>query len=326
MTMNPLAAMLRRSVHALALAILIAASTHGTAAAAPTGRIRVLPQATVAGATVRLSDLAALEGTGVDFAEIEIGPAPEAGTTRRISGQSVLARLQESGLSDAVAYTIPATVGITRAHQTVDENALRPAIEAQLANRLAPGDRVDEIDVQRQVRIPLGAYDVEVDPPSSQATGGGFRRTEVRILQDGNVTANVPVRVKIATFGNVVVARQPIARGTILSEDDLRIEERRLDELPATVLTDVESAVGHEARVALAAGKPLTVQGLANAVLVKRGDLVRVLIEKNGMRLSVAGEAMDTGGAGERVRVVNASSKRELVGRVVDHGTVSVVY
>ena len=124
MTMNPLAAMLRRSVHALALAILIAASTHGTAVAAPTGRIRVLPQATVAGATVRLSDLAALEGTGVDFAEIEIGPAPEAGTTRRISGQSVLARLQESGLSDAVAYTIPATVGITRAHQTVDERSM----------------------------------------------------------------------------------------------------------------------------------------------------------------------------------------------------------
>jgi flagella basal body P-ring formation protein FlgA len=308
------------------LAALFATTLYGSAAAAPSGRVRVLPQATVTGATVRLSDLAALDGTGVDFAEVEICPAPEAGATRRISGQSVLAKLQEAGLDERVGYTIPATVGITRAHQVVDEATLRPAIEAQLADQLAPGDRVDEIDLQRQVRIPLGAYEVEVDPPSSQATGGGFRRTDVRVMQDGKVTANVPVRVKIATFGNVVVARQPIARGAILREEDLRIEERRLDELPTTVLTDIEGAIGHEARVALAAGKPLTVQGLANAVLVKRGDAVRVLIEKGGMRLSVAGEARDTGGAGERVRVVNASSKRELVGRVVDHGTVSIVY
>ena len=326
MNMTPLAALLRRTVPTLALAALLATVLHGSATAAQTGRIKVLPQATIAGATVRLSDLAALDGTGVDFADVEICPAPEAGASRRISGQSVLAKLQEAGLGSDVAYTIPATVGITRAHQVVDESALRPTIEAKLGNRLAPGDRVDEIDVQRPVRIPLGAYEIEVDPPSSQATGGGFRRTEVRVLQDGVVTANVPVRVKIATFGNVVVARQPIARGTILSEDDLRVEERRLDELPTTVLTDPGEAVGREARVALAAGKPVTVQGLANAVLVKRGDHVRVLVEKGGMRLSIAGEAMDTGGAGERVRVVNASSKRELVGRVVDHGTVSVVY
>lgn len=326
MTMTSLAATLRRSVPTLVLTALLATAPNGDAAAGTTGRIKVLPQATVAGASVRLSDLAALDGTGVDFAEIEICPSPEPGATRRISGQSVLAKLQEAGLGSEVGYTIPATVGITRAHQVVDENALRPTIEAQLGDRLAPGDRVDEIDVQRPVRIPLGTYEVEVDPPSSQATGGGFRRTEVRILQDGVVTANVAVRVKIATFGNVVVARQPIARGTILSEADLRVEERRLDELPTTVLTDPAEAVGHQARVALAAGKPLTVQGLANAVLVKRGDQVRVLVEKGGMRLSIAGEAMDTGGAGERVRVVNASSKRELVGRVVDHGTVSVVY
>ena len=325
-TMSPRAAGVRRTVAALALAALLATASQRAAAADSAGRVKVLPQATVAGAMVRLADLAALEGVGVDFADLEICPAPEAGASRRISGQSVLTKLQDAGLAESVAYTIPATVSITRAHQVVDEAALRPAIEAQLGSQLAPGDRVDEIDVQRQVRIPLGAYDIEADPPSTHATGGGFRRTDVRIVQDGVVTSTVPVRLKIATFGQVVVARQPITRGTILGEDDLRLEERRLDELPTTVLTDVASAIGREARVAIAAGKPLTLQGLANAVLVKRGDLVRVLVEKGGMRISVSGESMDTAGAGERVRVVNASSKRELVGRVVDHGTVSVVY
>ena len=96
---------------------------------------------------------------------------------------------------------------------------------------------------------------------------------------------------------------------------------RKLTTLPAAVVADYLSRVG-----VMEGRKPLTVQALSTAALVKRGDLVRLLIEKNGLRLSVSGEALDTGGSGERVRVVNESSKRELVGRVVDHGTVSVVY
>jgi len=295
-------------------------------AGAPAGRIRVPAQATVTGAEVRLAEIALLDGTAVDLGETEIAPSPEPGATRRISGQSVLARLRAAGLDDGIVYTIPATISLTRAHQVLDEAALRPVVEAQLGERLPPGDRVDVVEVQRPARIPLGAYEIEVGDPAAQATGGGYRRTDLRVVQEGVVVATVPARVKIASFGPVVVARQPVARGTVLRAEDLRIEERRLDELPSTVLGDVEEAIGKEARVALAAGKPLTVQALSTAALVKRGDLVRLLIEKNGLRLSVAAAALDTGGSGERVRVLNESSKRELVGRVVDHGTVVVVY
>jgi flagellar basal body P-ring formation protein FlgA len=316
----------RRAARVLRLGVALLLGSATAAGAAPSGRIKVLPQATVAGTTVRLADLATLDGAAVDLGETEIGPAPEPGATRRLSGQSVLARLREAGLDEQTVYTIPATVSVTRAHQVLDEAALRPQVEAQLAERLPEGDRVDVVEVQRAARIPLGSYEIEVGEPAAQATGGGFRRTDVRIVQEGQAVATVAARVKIASFGPVVVARQPIARGALLRDEDLRVEERRLDELPTTVVTDVDQAIGREARVALAAGKPLTSQGLATAALVKRGDVVRIAIERGGMRLSVAGEALETAGAGERVRVLNDSSKRELVGRVVDHGTVLVVY
>lgn len=256
---DPLAILLRSAGLGLLLAAGIAQ------AAAPAGRIRVPAQATVADAVVRLAEIAVLDGTAVDLADTEIGPAPEPGTSRRISGQSVLARLRAAGLDDSIAYTIPATVSVTRAHQALDEAALRPVVEAQLGERLPDGDRVDVVEVQRPARIPLGDYQIEVGDPAAQATGGGFRRTDVRVLQDGAVVATVPARVKIASFGPVVVARQPVARGAVLRAEDLRVEERRLDELPSTVLSDAEEAIGKEARVALAAGKPLTVQALSTA-------------------------------------------------------------
>lgn len=315
----------RQTLALLAVPLLLAA-TGTLARATTTGRIRMLPQANVVGTAVRLSDLAALEGRAVDFAEVEIGPAPEPGSTRRISGQAVLARLREAGMDDEVAYTIPATVSVSRAYQLLDEGTLRPIVEAQLGEKLAPSDRIEDVDVQRPARIPLGAFEVEVGQPAEHGSGGGFRHTDLRILQEGTVVATVAARVKIASFGPVVVARQPVARGALLRSEDLRVEERRLDELPTTVVTALDEAVGKEARVALAAGKPVTQQAVSSAALVKRGDVVRVTIEKGGMLLSVAGQALDTAGVGERVRVLNDTSKRELVGRVVDHGTVHVVY
>jgi len=307
------------------LATLVSLAPPRARAAEPAGRIRVLPQATVGGPVVRLEDVAALDGTAIDFADAELAAAPEAGASRRVSGQTVLAKLRQAGVGDEIAYTIPAIVTVTRAHQTLGEGELRPAIEERLAKALAPGDRLEAVEVARPARVPLGAYELEVGAPSA-GTGGGFRRVDVRVVQDGATVATVPARVKIASFGPVVVTRQPIGRGDVLREEDLRVEERRLDELPGTVVSDLEHAIGKEARVALAAGRPLTVQALASAALVKRGDAVRVTIDGGGLRLSVAGEALETAGAGERVRVLNAVSRRELTGRVVDHGTVHVVY
>ncbi|MEW6268926.1 MAG: flagellar basal body P-ring formation chaperone FlgA [Thermodesulfobacteriota bacterium] len=295
-------------------------------ALAASGSIRVQPQASVVGAVVRLEDVALLDGAARELASLEVGDAPAPGARRRLAGHDLLNRLRAAGLDDSITYHIPAAVTVSRASQTLHEAELRPLVVAALEDALPPGDRVDTVELARPVRVALGAYDVVVGEPSARSTGGGQRRVDVTIFQEGRQAASVPARVGIASFGPVVVARQAVARGAVLRGEDVRVEERRLDELPATVVTSVEEAVGKEARVALAAGRPLTLQALATAPLVARGDAVRVLLETGGMRLSASGEALDTGGAGERVRVVNASSRRELVGRVVAHGTVLVAY
>ena len=252
MTMNPLAAMLPPLPCTHSRSRSSSRSAVGPRPRADRTHPRVLPQATVAVRPCACRIWQRSREPAWTSPRSRSVLRTEAGTTRRISGQSVPARLQESGLSDAVAAD-PRHRG-HRAHQTVDENALRPAIEAQLANRLShPGDHVDEIDVQRQVRIPLGAYDVE---------GGSAvpRRRPVaasaapRCASAGrNVTANVPVRVKIATFGNVVVARQPIARGTILRRTTCAsrggVDRRRRSSRTSSRRSDTR-------RASLAAGKP----------------------------------------------------------------------
>jgi len=316
-----------RARHLLVGALAGAALAAGTAAAAlaAAGTIRVQPQSTVAGAVVRLGDVAALDGAARDLAAVELGEAPAPGASRRLSGHELLNQLRAAGLDEAITYHIPAMVSVSRAVQTLHEAELRSLVVAALEDKLAPGERVESVEIGRPVRVGFGSYDVAVGEPSARA-GSGQRRVDVTVTQEGREVASVSARVKIATVGPVVVTRQAVARGAVLRAGDLRIEERRLDELPASVLGSLEDAIGKETRVALPAGRPVTLQALASTPLVSRGDPVRVVIDAGGMRLSSSGEALDTGAAGERVRVLNGSSRREVVGQVVAHGTVLVAY
>jgi flagella basal body P-ring formation protein FlgA len=316
----------RSSRLVLAAALATALAPLDPASATSSGRIRVVPHATVVGPTARVSDVAAPEGDATRLAEVEVATGLAPGEARRVGGQMLLGRLREAGLDDSIGYTIPASVTVTRAFQSLGEADLQPEVEARLDERLAPGDRLEAFELAKPMRIPLGSYRVEVGELGERRTGAGYRSLELRVVQDDGEVTTATARVKIATFGPVVVMRQPVERGAVLRAEDLRIEERRLDELPGAVVADIDEVVGKQARVALAAGRALTNQALANASLIRRGDVVRVVVEHDRLRLSASGEALDDGGVGERVRVVNAGSGRELTGRVIDHGTVLVAY
>jgi flagella basal body P-ring formation protein FlgA len=112
----------------------------------------------------------------------------------------------------------------------------------------------------------------------------------------------------------------------VLTAADLAVEERELAGLPGGVVGVIAEAVGKETRAALPAGAPVTLAAVASPLLVRRGDLVTVVVETPGMRLSAVGEALEPGAAGAEIRVRNRKSQQELAGQVVERGTVLVQY
>jgi flagella basal body P-ring formation protein FlgA len=311
----------------LALALLLGALVVGVAAAevAPAGRITIGRAATVEGKTVRLADIAVLEGGAVELADVDLGAAPDPGGSRRLEGLTILRRLREAGLDDATTrYEIPAAVRVARAAQEVSADELRGAVERASPEFLAEGERIRSIDVPGGVRVATGAYELRVQPP-----GGGRgtqRRVVVDVEQDGAVAGTATARIDVAAVGAVVRVRHPVARGTVLRRDDLDVGEGDLAGLPPSVLRDPRQALGKETRSALPAGAPVTLQALASPLLVRRGDLVTVVVETPGMRLSVPGEALEPGSAGNAIRVRNRTSRQELSGQVVERGMVLVQY
>jgi flagella basal body P-ring formation protein FlgA len=58
--------------------------------------------------------------------------------------------------------------------------------------------------------------------------------------------------------------------------------------------------------------------------VVKKGDLVTMIVETPVMRLSAAGEALEAGAVGAAIKVMNRASKQAVAGKVIDHGVVLV--
>ncbi len=63
-----------------------------------------------------------------------------------------------------------------------------------------------------------------------------------------------------------------------------------------------------------------------NPVVVKPRDLVTLMTRAGTVRVVTRGEVLQDGRAGDKVRVRNVDSKKEVVGRVIDRGLVEVEY
>ncbi len=288
-----------------------------------TGRVTVQRSAVVAGPSIKLGDLALLEGNAAALADVDLGPAPEANAPRRLEGAVILRRLQEAGMdASATRYVIPATVRVERSAQEVSVEEIRNAVLNVASDALPPGETIRDLEVAGPVRIPTGPYEARVSTTSNGRPGR--RRFEVQLVHEGDVLATVPVTAKTDAHGPVVVTKQSMPRGAVVGPDDVQVEQRNQKDVPENALTTTAQAIGMETKVALAAAAPLPRTALAAPIIVRKGDLVTMIVETPIMRITASGEALEPGAVGSGIKVMNRASKQTVAGRVIDHGVVLV--
>jgi len=111
-----------------------------------------------------------------------------------------------------------------------------------------------------------------------------------------------------------------------LAPDDVRLEQRPVTEVPPDAMTDASDLADLEVLRPVQPGEVLTPRVVRPRLAVKRGELVTLLLEGSGFRITTQGQASEDGRRGDSVRVMNLSSKREVMGRVEEGGLVKVPY
>ncbi|MCK8484503.1 flagellar basal body P-ring formation protein FlgA [Aliiroseovarius sp. S2029] len=121
-------------------------------------------------------------------------------------------------------------------------------------------------------------------------------------------------------YADTVVATRNIRANVIITAQDLKLVPSDLPggfQLP-------EDVVGQEARVVLYAGRPILVKDIGPPALVERNQIVTLAYVSGPLTIQAEGRSLGRAGIGDRVRVLNLSSRTTVTGSVLADGTVSV--
>lgn len=117
-----------------------------------------------------------------------------------------------------------------------------------------------------------------------------------------------------------LIAARAIVGSSIVSEADLQFARRKIE----GALSDPALAVGREARVTIYAGRPIRAGDLRSPALIERNDIVRLRYRSGGLIIEADGRALGRGAAGDRISVMNLTSRTTLSGQVLENGYVEV--
>ena len=128
------------------------------------------------------------------------------------------------------------------------------------------------------------------------------------------------VLVAVPAFAESVVATRTIRAQTVIGPADLTLVAA---DLPGA-LTDLNAALGLEAKVAIYAGKPVMPADLGKPTLVQRNQVVALIYLSGDLAISTEGRALARGSEGDTVRVINLASRSTVTGRIGPDGAVYV--
>ena len=223
------------------------------------------------------------------------------------------------GLASALA------AGAPRAADTQDVPQLEALAQSQAAQQLPP-----LTDRQRFVVGPIDArLKLErCNLPVKAAVGAGQHmhdRVMVELRCPGTPAWHIYVPVKIVGTSTVTMAARAIVVGSVLTEKDVRTEQRDVSELPPGYLDDPTVAIGLTASRPISSGAVITNQYLVAAKAVQRGQEVTLVADIGSMSVRMAGRAMSDGLMNQRVKVENLSSGKIVEGIARSEQVVEII-
>ncbi len=123
-------------------------------------------------------------------------------------------------------------------------------------------------------------------------------------------------------FQQVVVSNMPLGIDHIITEGDVRIVLK-----PSSTPREAHSlseVVGRRVRRPIGKDNTIKMDYLDTKEVIRRGDMVIIMAEKGGLKVTTKGIAKDNGSSGEMIRVENIRSGKVITGRVVEPGIVKV--
>lgn len=207
------------------------------------------------------------------------------------------------------------------------EGRLRAACDQALRDVLAQGPWAGRDSVAFDWSLPVlprlsDSARVEAQP--LQLRPRGTCTVALRLLEKDRVLRRLTVPVRVRRWDLLPVARRELARGHVLTVEDL--EERWLEstQLADSDLITLDEALGCRVSRYVLAGRPLPRRQLETLPDVLRGETLTLRVRSGGVVVSAAAEALEDGRIGQTLHLRLTENGRRLSARLTAKGMAEV--
>ena len=294
--------------------------------------LRIKPATTVRGLHVTIGDLCEITPVNAQtlaISQLRFGPAPVNGFSRAVSradliqslaGHGVqLKTLKISGGSEVIVQGMSVEVP-----QQDMLDAATAALEALLA--VEGGDVELEAPVRvRHFKAPPGRVSQDL---RARVRGNRTAITsavvDVEVLVDGEVFKKIPLRYKLQRFQNVLKTTGAIRKDQALGPENVTVVREPMTQATNMFLGDIQQVAGMCAKRDLRANQLLTLGDTAPPALIRKGDIVTIVLTHGRVKVTAKAIANEDAPLGGRIRLTNRNSRTPLTGVVYGRGLVVV--
>ncbi len=313
------------------LAVLFVPAMIGLVLAGDLTRVSIAENVQIDDESILLGKIATIEGGDPmvirELSRIVVGRAPLAGGSRNIKDSLIKQRIKQHGVDfGELILQIPPQIVVSRSFIEIEIDKLKELVSDHISKNFLPQNknaRIKDIRITENLRLPGGRISYDVIAPRNRDLVGKVPFS-IKFKVNGNFYKRIWATVTIEAFAEVVVTQKPLGRHKPITEDDIRLVKMDLADLPSDVITDPEAVLGKRTRRAIGAKTVLRAKLVELPPLVKRGDVVVIIAETQGFRITTLGQVKKKGALGDRIPVINFDSKKVLYARVLDSNTVKV--
>ncbi len=251
--------------------------------------------------------------------------SPHPGKSKTLEAAEIYRKLDAAGIrKEEYQIQVPETTKITRKSQTLRTADIESRVKAEFLPTLQWDEvQLDRMDISENVQLPLGELTLTFE--CSRRTD--FSRPfylNIGFVVDGQMVTQAFYRTELIVNQSVPLANKELTPTESIGSEDIRWEKRRLSSTLRAPVKDARFFEGKRPRQSIPRGKLLTNDLFIPFPVIKRGDRVVLLFEEAELRVTAPGKSLASGSKGERIRVINLESKKELVAEVLDEKTVRV--
>jgi len=315
------------------LVMLFSFERNGVAADSDATTISIFEKSETSDAQVRLGDISKIQNGNPALIQklkgLVIGAAPLPGKSCTFDEPYILSRLKQGSVDiSQVVIQSPEIIEVSAKSIEISKKMIEDIVLSFLDNKI-PWDknraRVKLIQTSENLLLPDSPYTYKVIPPVNTAYLGKVPLNVVFDVQ-GHPSKKAWATVKIEVETDAVVVLKPLNRNQTIENGDVHVVSMDKADLPTNYVSRLEDVVGKKTLRAMNPKEIFRTDVVELPPMVKRSDRVSIVAESDSIRITAVGEAKESGGRGERVKVTNLNSNKDIFARVLDSKTVRVEF